>query len=186
MTTHGYFHIELRLPKASRLVLSRSKAFVLLQFQQLLSARLALDENFSLSELATHIDLLAFSIQPDSVRLLVYALSKSDAEDLSRRLITNIEQYTKAEPHSTMQIIRRLSGPHEALQASRAIHLSHLHAIPKNIWRLDYFSSIGFYLYDRRGDWMRLWRLCRIYNNDPKQYLYYLTAARPHVSLTRG
>lgn len=62
----------------------------------------------------------------------------------------------------------KLIGRHEALNVSKEIHLLH------DDWRHDRYSSIGFYLDDRRGDWMRPYRLMTLFNAKPKQYLRFL------------
>ena len=62
----------------------------------------------------------------------------------------------------------RLAGRHEALCVSKEIHLLH------EQWRYDRYSSIGFYLDDRRGDWMRPYRLTSLFNAQPKQYLQFI------------
>src|SRR5690606_10730899 len=61
-------------------------------------------------------------------------------------------------------VIRHLAGPHAALQQSVVLHLQHTD------WEYDRYSSIGFYLHDRRGDWMHLWRLSQLYANDSTHY----------------
>ena len=59
---------------------------------------------------------------------------------------------------------KKLRGAHQALEQSVAIHSLHTD------WEYDRYSSIGFYLHDRRGDWMRLWRLSQLYDNEPTHY----------------
>ena len=78
-----------------------------------------------------------------------------------QHIITNL-------PFDTIFIFDKLNGRHEALNISKEIHLLH------DNWRYDRYSSIGFYLDDRRGDWMRPYRLTSLFGAKPKQYLKFL------------
>ncbi len=71
--------------------------------------------------------------------------------------------------------MKKLSGKHEALALSASIHLLH------KDWEYDRYSSIGFYLHDRRGDWMKLWRLTQLYDNDATLYREYLERTQSHA-----
>ena len=172
-TTYGYYHITLRSEGTTPLVSSNSeRAFIIAQLQYFLSPRLILGDIPAYKQLASCIDLLSFSIKHDAVELLLFSIDAS----LCRYLISSIAERLafyqhELHPSSSNKKIRArtslhsLSGPHQALATSLALHLRH------EDWEYDRYSSIGFYLHDRRGDWMRTWRLSQLYENKPEYYL---------------
>ena len=76
--------------------------------------------------------------------------------------------------------IRKLAGEHEALGLSADIHLIH------KDWEYDRYSSIGFYLHDRRGDWMKLWRLTKLYDNNAAAYRNFIQHALNQSLIATG
>ena len=171
--THGYFQISLTsLNKKPLLSTNNERAFIISQLQDLLSHRLLLDALPAHRQLASCIDLIAFSITRGSVSLIIFSIDTSIAVYFINCLSARLSQYksdtspsrpTPSIDHQSIHTsISRLRGPHHTLGQTIKIHLKH------DDWEYDRYSSIGFYLHDRRGDWMRTWRIARLYNQDPK------------------
>ena len=168
--TNGYYHIRVRSNGSHKFFKTNNeRAFVGVQIQQLLAARSVLEDPLYAKSLAHHIDLLAFSISEEGIQLLAYCIDISSLQHLINILLQRLAQYQseyqlyKNQPDTSVAI-RKLAGEHEALSLSADIHLLH------KDWEYDRYSSIGFYLHDRRGDWMKLWRLTRLYENKASTY----------------
>lgn len=168
--SYGYFSVRVSKQRGMLLLRSNSeRAFVLAQLQDLLGVRTLLEDPDSRKRLSAHVDLLAYSITPGHVQLLVFAISRADARALSHLVSQSLQQYQNEYcSYPTVQSnsisIKRLRGKHQALSQSIDIHCAH------QDWEYDRYSSIGFYLHDRRGDWMRIWRLSKLFDNDPEIY----------------
>ena len=168
--SYGYFSVRVSKQGGTLLLRSNSeRAFVLAQLQDLLGVRTLLEDPESRKRLSAHVDLLAYSINGSHVQLLIFSLSRTDARALSTIIKQRLQQYQSeycdyrtAQAHSIS--IKRLRGKHQALSQSIDIHCAH------QDWEYDRYSSIGFYLHDRRGDWMRIWRLSKLFDNDPEIY----------------
>ena len=175
--TNGYYHTRIQLAHSNRFLNSNNeRAFIGVQIQQLLAARSVLEDPLYVKSLANYIDLLAFSISENGIQLLTYCIDISSIQHFVSILLSRLKQYqseykrtanTKFERVSTS--ITKLAGEHEALMLSAKIHLLH------KDWEYDRYSSIGFYLHDRRGDWMKLWRLTKLYGNKTSNYRHLLT-----------
>jgi hypothetical protein len=180
--TNGYYHVRIGCNQSSRyLHTNNERAFVSLQLQQLLAARSVLEDPLYLKSLAHHIDLLAYSISEDGIQLLTYCIDVASIQQMVHIVIARLEQFRSEywlqyqTAHVTaITSITKLAGEHESLKVSADIHLHH------KDWEYDRYSSIGFYLHDRRGDWMRLWRLTRLYDNDPTTYRQFILQSK-HV-----
>lgn len=183
ITSPGYFQVQVVQSSAKILLQTNSeRLFIIDQLRQLLTYRSVFDNQESLIHLAHHIDLLAFSITKTKVTLICFSISKTSLQLLANLLCDRLVQYQQNEsPHQKTQqpniTITRLVGVHHALTRSVALHLSH------EDWEFDRYSSIGFYLHDRRGDWMRLWRLTQLYDYSPNQYRRLLTHSRRYSTL---
>ncbi len=176
----GYYLLALK-PRGSTEILhsNNERAFIISQLQDILSRRSLLEIPSGHHTLAAHIDLLAFSITRTDIQLIMFSLSYKSAMLLGKILTARLADYqtewctapymrpSTALGHSIS--LRRLIGPHHALNQSVHLHLRH------QDWEYDRYSSIGFYLHDRRGDWMHLWRLSRLYENDSQLYRLLLT-----------
>lgn len=164
----GYFSLtRTPLTAAALFASNNERAFFVTQLQDLLSARSILEEPLGYRQLAAHLDLLAYSLLPYSAQLIIFAISDESAQQLSRVLVERLHSYQsefRQVVHPYAQL-KRLAGIHDALASTVALHLKH----PD--WEFDRYSSIGFYIHDRRGDWMRLWRLAHLYDNDSAKYL---------------
>lgn len=172
--SYGYYHITLSPEGTSTLMRSNSeRAFIIAQLQYFLSPRLILGEIPAYKQLASCIDLLSFSIKNDAIELLIFSIDPSLCRYFTSCITNQFRQYRcEQNPSSAIAAklkvrtsIRELTGPHQALATSLALHLRH------EDWEYDRYSSIGFYLHDRRGDWMRTWRLAQLYENKPEYYL---------------
>ena len=169
---YGYYHVTLSIEGSVLLLHSNSeRAFVVAQLQYFLSPRLILGDIPAYKQLASCIDLLSFSIRSTAIHLLLFSIDPSLSRYLTKCLADQLRQYQNEQRPTfsdTSPLIRttikRLAGPHHAFTESLKLHLLH------EDWEYDRYSSIGFYLHDRRGDWMRTWRLARLYNNDCEQY----------------
>jgi len=172
--TNGYYHVRVYANGSQRFFKTNNeRAFVALQIQQLLAARSVLEDPLYAKSLAHHIDLLAFSISIEGIQLLAYCIDLSSLQHFANILLQRLAQYQSEyqlyqQPPASSIIIRKLIGEHEALALSATIHLLH------KDWEYDRYSSIGFYLHDRRGDWMKLWRLTKLYENDTSTYRDFL------------
>lgn len=172
--SYGYFHITLRADGATTLMRSNSeRAFIVAQLQYFLSPRLILGEIPAYKQLASCIDLLSFSIKNNAIELLIFSIDPKLCRYFASCITDQFCQYrSEQNPSSAIAAklkihtsIKKLSGPHQALATSLTLHLRH------EDWEYDRYSSIGFYLHDRRGDWMRTWRLAQLYENKPEYYL---------------
>lgn len=172
----GYFHIWISSVKDVSFFNSTSdKAFFISLIQDELSPHKKLDEIKASSRgYASDIDLLAYSLTSTGIHLLVYTSRKNAIEEFGQVLLFSYEGYLRQQaiitqlPFDTIFIFDTLVGRHEALQVSKEIHLLH------DDWRYDRYSSIGFYLDDRRGDWMRPYRLTTLFNNKARKYLAFI------------
>lgn len=165
----GYFHITIKNELHRPLFTSNNeRAFVISFLQQTLSMRTIIESPLGHQSLAAHIDLLTFSLIRSSCQLIVFGISRHSVDVLSRRLCNELHDYiatyqTTSKPEFSI-VIKHLYGPHEALHRSVELHKQH------EDWEYDRYSSIGFYLHDRRGDWMRPWRLAQLYAYNPENY----------------
>jgi hypothetical protein len=184
--TNGYYHIRVYSHGSQRFFKTNNeRAFIGVQIQQLLAARSVLEDPLYAKSLAHHIDLLAFSISEDGIQLLMYCIDVSSLHHLMNILLQRLAQYrseyqVRINQSDTSVAIRKLAGEHEALSLSADIHLLH------KDWEYDRYSSIGFYLHDRRGDWMKLWRLTKLYDNNASTYRDFILHALDRSLTTAG
>ena len=184
--TNGYYHIQVNSVGSRRFFKTNNeRAFIGVQIQQLLAARSVLEDPLYAKSLAHHIDLLAFSISEDGIQLLAYCIDISSLQHLMNVLLQRLAQYRSeyqlfANQPDVSVNIRKLAGEHEALGLSADIHLVH------KDWEYDRYSSIGFYLHDRRGDWMKLWRLTKLYDNNAAAYRDFIQHALNRSLIATG
>ena len=172
----GYFHIWISSVDGSSFFQTNvDRAFFISLVQDALSPRLKLSElNIKPQGYSAEIDLLAYSLTAKGVHLLVHTTRKTALEELGQTLLFSYQTYTQQHqalsqlPFNTIFTFDALAGRHDALHVSRKIHLLH------EDWRYDRYSSIGFYLDDRRGDWMRPYRLTSLYDARQRQYLRFI------------
>lgn len=172
----GYFKITIASESPRTLFKSNNeRAFVLSFLQQALSMRTVLEGPLGYQSLAAHVDLLAFSLVRSSCQLVVFSISRQSMDVLCRRLCRELEEYMAAYGEvARLQLTvatTQLSGPHDALHQTTLLHKRH------EDWEYDRYSSIGFYLHDRRGDWVRLWRLAQLYGCDSEKYRQMIESA---------
>lgn len=176
----GYYHISIQGSSSRALFGSNNeRAFVLSFLQQTLSMRTIIESPLGYRTLATHIDLLAFSLTRSSCQLVLFGISLRSVKILCAQLCQELQGYQASygiTTQPTRTSISSLAGPHTALQQSITIHQQH------EDWENDRYSSIGFYLHDRRGDWMRLWRVSQLYECDPEKYRALCEASRLYVT----
>jgi len=172
----GYFHVWISASENTPFFRSTlDKAFFMTLIQDNLSPRAQLLELPRGNKvLAGTLDLLAYSLTDKGVHLLVHATRKNAIEELGQVLLLGYATHAQgnpmftALPFDTIFMFDHLAGRHEALMVSRQIHMRH------DNWRYDRYSSIGFYLDDRRGDWMRPHRLTSLFKNKSRQYLRFM------------
>ena len=172
----GYFHVWISAIKGTSFFTNDTdKAFFLTLIQDCLSPRKRLQQLSPQPRgYSSEVDLLAYSLTTTGVHLLVYTTRKSAIENFGQELLLSYQTYLQQQttrvllPFDTVFIFDTLAGRHEALAVSREIHLLH------DDWRYDRYSSIGFYLDDRRGDWMRPYRLTSLFESKPKLYVRFI------------
>lgn len=169
--SYGYYSIVLAPQDGEYAMHTNSeRAFIVSQLQDLLSPRLLLTTVSAHKQFASCIDLLGFSITREAIRIVLFAIDTSSATRLATCLATRLVQYQseyhprKSAPAQLRVAIKKLRGPHHALTQTVVLHAKH------EDWEYDRYSSVGFYLHDRRGDWMRIWRLAQLYDNDADNY----------------
>lgn len=171
--SQGYYHVTLRTRTTATLLKSNTeRAFIMAQLQDLLSPRLFIGDIPAHKQLASCIDLLAFSVEPSSIQFVLFSIDRSVARHMCERIVDRFTQYRgdlhmhdiRYTPPDISIALQKLRGPHHALAQTIALHLRH------EDWEYDRYSSIGFYLHDRRGDWMRTWRLTQLYENTAANY----------------
>lgn len=181
-----YYSMQLKPSFSGRLLHTNAeRAFVLSELQRLLEMRSLLEDAQAHHRLASHIDLLAFSVLPDSVELVLFAVSPASVVLLGQIISQQIIEFRTTQEGlgrsaATYNLgtpaihtgYEKLSGPHHALALTTRLHLKHTD------WESDRYCSSGFYLHDRRGSWMRIWRLSHLYDNDPGRYRILLTGTR--------
>ena len=145
------------------------RARVIATLQDALLGRVPEDSCRAVQEIQHHVDLLAFSITRTEATLLVCSLSARAVRNLGALIINNLidfqrELNTLSRKVSLCTSNRPLAGEYDALDVSLDLHANHLD------WEYDRYSSIGFYLHERRGAWMHIWRLSRLYDNRPDHY----------------
>lgn len=176
-----YYHVWIAAAKDQTFFQSNlDKAYILLLFQEILSPRI----NATTSGVSEYVHLLAYSLNDFGMNLLVESSrGVRSVEDFGQQLLTRYADYIhaqqswKALPFDTVFTHDTLSDEHEALSISREIHL-----LPDD-WRHDRYSSIGFYLDDRRGDWLCAWQLANLYDNDPVWYQNFLMDDSDYVAI---
>lgn len=174
----AYYSVTVSTSNNTRLFQSNNeRAYLISQLQDLLSMRSLLETPLPHSKFANHIDLLAYSLLPYSAQFILFSISKESALEWARIVTERLFHFDSGhrsfqpERYLSALSITRLVGPHDALANTVQLHLNH------SDWEFDRYSSIGFYLHDRRGDWMRLWRLSCLYDNQVSNYRQLLTAA---------
>lgn len=167
----GYFTLRISPSLPGRLLSSNNeRLFILSQLQNLLGTRSRISDVPLYRQLATHIDLLAYSITEADVQIIAFALSPASLRRLAGEIIERLDEYQYSSstrygwPLGPVYTIEPLAGPHDCLLATVRLHSRH------QDWEFDRYSSIGFYLHDRRGDWMRLWRMSKLYDASPDTY----------------
>lgn len=171
--TYGYYHLHIATPGGKNLLQSNNeRAYIMSQLQDILNPHFVFTDVPLRLQLAPTIDLLAFHIGVKSIELLVFAIDKTASHYLALTLLRRLEEYRNdyciqgpTREADAMIAVYLLEGVHNALIQSLAIHRMSIH------WESDRYSSVGFYLYDRRGDWMRTWRLAQLYDNISAEYL---------------
>lgn len=184
--SYGYYYVTIRSAKPGRLLQSNNeRAFIISQLQDLLSPRLLLTTIPAYKQLASCIDMLAFSVRDTGIDFVLFSVDTHITEEFIEYIMLRLTQYQseysylgkyRERKNNTAPAFRiqsrPLIGPHRALAKSIEIHLLH------DNWEFDRYSSIGFYLHDRRGDWMRTWRIAQLYENTPEHYLEFIEQAR--------
>ncbi len=171
-----YYHLWIAAAKDQVFFASDiDKAFFIALFQDYLSPRANLGEWSRRHQgYAQELDLIVYSLTDFGVNLLLCTSDTEAVEDFGQALLSNYAVYLSQQtawevlPFDTIFTYDHLADEHEALAISRDIHLLHQH------WQDDRYSSIGFYIDDRRGDWMQPWRLTNLFNNDRQWYLNFM------------
>ncbi len=175
--SYGYYTSVISKEGSGALLRSNDeRAFIIATLQDTLSPRLLIGEVPAYKQMASCIDLLAFSIRSDAIRLVFFAIDEFIARRFVESIATRLESYQSErgwsqsglKPRRGSATTKKLRGPHHALIVTTNLHLLH------EDWEYDRYSSIGFYLHDRRGDWMRTWRMAQLYENQALNYRHLL------------
>lgn len=169
----NYYHLWISSTNKKPFFLTNlDKAFFISILQDALSPHKKLSNALSTGHsYADAVDLLAYSLTRTGVHLLVCTPQTSTVDKFTHDLMVSYLKYfldkhkMHDSPFNSVFIHERLSGAREALDVSKEMHTTH------QDWRNDRYSSIGFYLDDRRGDWMKIYHLSRLYKFDAKNYL---------------
>ena len=175
-TKDQYYHVWIAAAKDQVFFHnSYDKAFFISLFQDYLSPRAGMGEWSGRHQgYAAELDLIVYSLTDFGVNLLVCSSSTEAVEDFGQALLSHYAAYLSQQqawevlPFDTIFTYDHLADEHEALSISRDIHLLH------DNWQSDRYSSIGFYIDDRRGDWMQPWRLTNLFNNDREWYFNFM------------
>ncbi|MCD8561568.1 hypothetical protein LRY29_00640 [Candidatus Saccharibacteria bacterium] len=170
----GYYHVSIRDSLREHLLdTNDERARIVALLQDALGIQSFLDDPIAYQKFGARIDLLAFSITRHSIELVIFALNKASGRLLARLLSAALQELSNHHPTTT---IHTLSGSHHALLTSIRLHARH------DDWEYDRYSSIGFYLHDRRGDWVRLRRVSALFSADPERYRALFLACQPYVT----
>ncbi len=176
---YGYVTLTIQSYTTRPLLASNSeRSFVISFLQHALSYRPYIpDELPFITNLSSYADLLAFSITRKHIKLVLFCSDTSILGQFATTIRNSLAWYQgefspQTRASTSRASITKLKGPHHALQETMQLHLCH------EDWEYDRYSSIGFYLHDRRGDWMRLWRMAKLYEQLPEQYRRLIIARR--------
>lgn len=154
---------------------SYDKAFFIMLFQDYLGPQSERSDWSRYHQgFASQIGLIAYSLTDFGVNLLVHSASVNAVADFGQTLLSHYAAYLSQQrswevlPFDTIFVHEKLADEHAALKLTRHIHLLH------DDWRYDRYSSIGFFLDDRRGSWLEPWRITDLFNNDADWYYHYL------------
>lgn len=185
----GFFEITLRAPANQKIVNSNNeRALVISVMQDLLGVRSFFKDTEMHIPLATYIDMLAFSVMTNDIKFVIFSITGSAARIFADAVAMKLIEYqqdwrfgSNFIPPGTKLVepkiyIRRLVGQYEALNKTVDLHTRH----PD--WEYDRYSSVGFYLHDRRGDWMHIWRMSRLYENETNNYRRLLENQRTDIA----
>lgn len=174
----GYYFVRIHGDTSNFLSSNGERSFVISQLQDLFTFHpYGYSSNLSYpTSIALQSDLLAFSITRDAISLLLFCSSLTALSTLKRSLAEGLAWYSneyhpqKNTSRHLRYTTKKLYGPHQALEYTATIHLLH------EDWEYDRYSSIGFYLHDRRGSWMRLWRMSGLFENHAQKYYEFLVS----------
>lgn len=177
METGVYYHLSINaLPDRLLFEDSLDKAYFICLLQDYVSPR----DHMSVYKESVHrladVDVIVFSLRNTTVDLVVYAARLESVELFGQNLLEQYIVYLNQQkshsrtalPFDTIFSHHKLEDEKQALKLSRQLHLMH------DDWRYDRYSSIGFFVDDRRGDWLQPWRLTSLFGNDPQWYLKFL------------
>lgn len=176
-----YYRLDIVLmpnQKKHSIIQSNSeRASIIAALQDTLGDPLHLDD-LLIKRLSIHTDLLGFSIKREAVSFVLFSLTHADAQNFGAHIVNRLSHFQQTHHVYSPEValprarIVELAGPHDALHTITQLHLRH------EDWEYDRYSSIGFYLHERRGSWMRLWRIAPLFNSDPDTYRQLLRAAQ--------
>ena len=160
------------------------KAFFISLLQDYLSPRANLGQWSRRHQgYAAELDLIVYSLTDFGINLLVCTSNVEAVEDFGQSLLSHYAVYLSQQqswevlPFDTVFVYDHLADEHEALGVSREIHLLH------DDWQGDRYSSIGFFINDRRGDWLQPWRLTNLFNNDQDWYFNFMLEDSDHADI---
>lgn len=168
-STAGYYELTVHARGSNRLLRTNNeRLFIISQLKNTLEYRARVSSVPVYRQLSTCIDLLAYNISEYQITLIGYTITQKAFHHLLRELLDGLREYRYTYnlpvPVSTYHHLKALAGPHDCLHQTIVLHTA------VSDWEYSRYTSIGFYMHDRRGDWMRLWRMSRLYNGSAATY----------------
>ena len=158
-STAGYYHLSVHPNKNNA---AKTKALFLSLLQEYLSPRLRLTTSDSVMyQYSGEIDLIAYMLEENCFDLVCYCNNKYVLLHFLKTLKQDYCFYAQGECTVTTKKLKDIEAAlHETLR---------LHS-KQPLDRYNQYSSIGFYLHDRRGDWMRLWHIASLFQDLQSEY----------------
>lgn len=167
----GYYHLSIHPNKTN---IKNSKALFLSLLQEYLSPRLRLTTNNSVMyQYSKSIDLIAFTLEGSCFELVCHCTNKYV---LLHFLGTIKRDYCFHAQDECEVSTKKLKDIEAVLSKTLQLHSKDL---PD---RYNQYSSIGFYLHDRRGDWMRLWHVAELFQDLQNEYRSLLRSTTQQVA----
>ena len=155
----GYYNLSIQPANPT---IKKSKALFLSLLQEYLSPRLKLATNNSvMCQYSATIDLIAFMLKDNSFELVCHCTNKYVLLHFFDTLKRDYCFYTQGRCDVST---KKLKDIETVLNKTLQLHSK---CSPD---RYNQYSSIGFYLHDRRGDWIRPWHITGLFEDLQSEY----------------
>lgn len=154
-STNGYYHLSIQTRNQYQ---PSNKPTFLYLLTHYLSPRIKFNSNDDvIYRYSDSLDLLAFSIDDNRFELVIHTVSNRILRHFLGTLKRDFCFYTN---NDCCISVHQLTSQQAALEKTISVHKM----IPQS--RYTPYSSLGFYVNDRRGDWVRLWRMANLLGED--------------------